>query len=294
MPAPSLPPRLGGRGLNFEDLDNITPEEIVEFRASQVKEDGASQSGFDYLLDNHPGTIKRHKFFSTQIQPPYRDQRYQAVVFGWLGYYGYLDFDEGVLYSVEPCLRSGFTREQILEGVGVAFMLGGTRSIACIGRALKDYHWPGKAEETVAWPEGWEPDPAAFASGLDFSTREALPGEAEKVIAWYERTIGWVPSWVVHWAKFNPNALKGWRCKYEGALTLLPKQVMPLSAMTAAVLFEYPEMLRENVLLARAWGAELTDVLSAIDLTSVYATEKISFAARAVGDLLEAWRLASD
>jgi hypothetical protein len=293
MPTPTFPPRHDGRGHNFQDLDNITPEEIAEFRASQQKEDGASQSGFDYLLDNHPGSIKRHKFFSTQIQPPYRDQRYQAGVFGWTGYYGYLDFDEGVRYCVEPCLRSGFTREQVMEGIGVAFMLGGTRAIACIGRALRDYHWPGKADQTVAWPEGWTSDPAAFASGLDFSTRDALPGEVEKVIDWYEQTIGFVPSWVGHWAKFNPNALKGWRCKYEGALNLLPKQVMPLSALSAAVLFEWPEMLRENVLLARAWGADLTDVLAAIDVTSVYATEKISFATRVVGDILESWRLGS-
>jgi hypothetical protein len=67
---------------------------------------------------------------------------------------------------------------------------------------------------------------------------------------------------------------------------------MPLSALSAAVLFEWPEMLRENVALARAWGAELTDVLCAIDVTSVYATEKISFAASVVGNELEAWRLA--
>src|SRR3954452_16375597 len=91
--APKLPPRLDGRGLDFGDLDHITPQEIAEFRASQTEEDGAPQSGFDYLLDNHPGTLKRHKFFSTQIQPPYREARYQACAFGALAHYGLLDFD---------------------------------------------------------------------------------------------------------------------------------------------------------------------------------------------------------
>jgi hypothetical protein len=293
MSTPTQPQRLGGRGLNFDDLTNITPEEIEEFRASQRTEDGASQSGFDWLLDNHPATLKRHKFFSTMIQPPYRDPRYQAPVFGAIAHYGELDFDEGVRYCVEPCVRSGYTREQVMEGIGVSFMLGGPRSITCTARALKDYRWPEKAEQTLEWPEGWEPDPAAFASGLDFSTREALPGEVEKVIAWYERTIDWVPPWVTYWAKYNPNALKGWRCKFEGALTLLPKQVMPLSCVYAAVQFEWPDMLRENVLLARAWGADLTDVLQVIDVCAVYATEKISFAARTVGDILDDWKGAS-
>jgi hypothetical protein len=58
---------------------------------------------------------------------------------------------------------------------------------------------------------------------------EVLPGEVDKIVGWYERTIDWVPVWVRFLARYNPAALKGWRYRYEKALVTLPKQILPLS-----------------------------------------------------------------
>lgn len=282
-------PRVGNRGLDFSNLRNITPDEIQSFRSSYQTEDGNPQSGFDYLIDHNPAALKTYRYFATAIQPPYRDPRFGASAFGWLGYYGYLDFDEGVRYSVVPTVRAGYSRAQVEEGMSIAFMCGGTRALVTIGRAMKDFRWPEAAEGATPWPQDWKPDPEAFASGLDFSTQDALPGEVEKVISWYERTIDWVPNWVRYFARFNPAALKGWRYRYENALMTLPKQILPLSFIAAGTLFQQKELIRENVLMARAFGTALDDALQSIDTTVVYGTEKAAMAYEAAGDILENW-----
>jgi len=282
-------PRVDSRGLDFGNLDTITPEEIQSFRESYRTEDGNPQSGFDYLIDHNPAALKTYRYFATAIQPPYRDPRFSASVFGWLGYYAYLDFDEGVRYSVVPAVRAGYTRAQVEEGMALAFMVGGTRALVTIGRALKEFRWPETAEGAVPWPADWGPDREAFASGLDYSTQDVLPGEVEKVTGWYERTIGWVPSWVRYYAKHNQAALKGWRYRFENALVTLPKQILPLSFIAAGALFEQRELLRENVLLARAFGTALDDALQSIDTTAVYGTERVGFAYQAAGDVLDNW-----
>jgi hypothetical protein len=223
------------------------------------------------------------------VQPPFRDPRFQAAVFGGIAHYAFLDFDEGVRYCIVPALRAGYTKEQIEEGMSLVFLIAGTRALVCLGRALDGFNWDHPAQGALEWPDGWFADPAAFASGLDFSTAEVLPGEVEKVVDWYERTIDWVPTWVRYYAKFNEPALKGWRYRYEKALPTLPKQVLPLSLLYGAVQFEQGEAIRENILLARAFGADLVDVLQTIDVTAVYGTQKVGFAYEIGGDILDAW-----
>lgn len=282
-------PRLDSRGLDFQNLDGITPEEAEAFRASYRSEDGSQQSGFDFLIDNNPAALKTYRYFATQVQPPFRDPRWQAPVFGAIAHYALMDFDEGVRYCIVPTLRAGYTKEQVEEGLALSFMAGGTRALVGIGRALKDFHWPGAAEGALDWPDGWVNDPAAFESGLDFSTSEVLPGEIENVTDWYERTIDWVPTWVFYYAKYNPGALKGWRYRYEKALPTLPKQILPLSFLYAGVQFEQKDTIRENVLLSQAFGASRDDVTQCIDVCAVYGTEKLAIAYSSAGDILDDW-----
>ena len=53
--------------------------------------------------------------------------------------------------------------------------------------------------------------------------------------------------------------------------------------------FEQKDGIRENMLLARAFGATVTDVVQAIDVTGVYGTEKLGIAYEAAGDILDEW-----
>lgn len=280
-------PRLDSRGLDFSNLASISDEEIQAFRQSYMTEDGNRQTGFDFLIDNNPAALKTYRYFVSSIQAPFRDPRHQAAIFGGIAQYGLMDFDQGIRYSISPALRAGFTRQQIAEGLSLSFMAGGTRTLVTVARALQDYYWPEPAEDALPWPDGWVADPATFASGLDFSVMDVLPGEVEKIVGWYERTVGWVPGWVRYLARHNAAALKGWRYRYENALVTLPKQVLPLSFLFAGAALEYREMTRENFLLARAWDVPLEQVLQTIEIAAVYGTEKISSAYAAIGDLLE-------
>jgi hypothetical protein len=289
MSGPGKIRRVDNRGLDFSNLGGITAAEVESFRASYRTEDGSPQSGFDFLIDHNPAALKTYRYFATQVQPPFGEPRYQAPVFGGIGYVGYLDFDEGVRYCVVPALRAGFTKAQIEEGLALSFMVGGTRALVTIGRALKDFEWPAKTDTAVDWPQDWTPDPAAFDSGVDFSTSEVLPGELEQMVGWYERTIDWVPPWVRFYARYNPGALKGWRYRYENALVTLPKQVLPLSLLFGAVRLGQTAAIRENVLVARAFGATIDDVVQAVGVTAVYGTEKVSVAYEAMGDILDSW-----
>ena len=280
-------PRLDSRGLDFSNLTSISDEEIQAFRQSYLTEDGNRQSGFDFLIDNNPAALKTYRYFVTSIQAPFRDPRYQAAIFGGIAQYGLMDFEEGIRYSISPALRAGFTRQQIGEGLSLSFMVGGTRTLVTVARALQNYDWPGTAEDALPWPDGWTADPAAFSSGVDFSVIDVLAGEVEKIVGWYEQTISWVPGWVRYFARHNPAALKGWRYRYENALVTLPKQVLPLSFLFAGAALEYRELTRENFLLARAWGVPLEQVLQTIEIAAVYGTEKISSAYAAIGDLID-------
>jgi hypothetical protein len=280
---------MDSRGLDFQNLSGITPEEIETFRNSYRTEDGSMQSGFDFLIDHNPAALKTYRYYASYVQQPFRNPRFQAPVFGGIAYVALLDFDEGVRYCIVPALRAGFTRAQIMEGMSIVFLVGGTRSLVTIGRALEGFTWPGAAEGALDWPEGWTADPAAFASGLDFSTPEVLPGEVDKVVDWYERTIDWVPTWVRYFARYNPAALKGWRYRYEKALPTLPKQVMPMSLLFAGARLEQKETIRENVLLARSFGVPREDVLQALGVTAVYGTEKIAVAYEAAADIFDDW-----
>jgi hypothetical protein len=291
MTAPTELPRLDSRGLDFNNLGGITAEEAETFRESYRQQDGSQQSGFDFLIDHNPGALKTYRYYATAVQQPFLDPRYQAAVFGGIGYVAYLDFDEAVRYCVVPALRAGYTKAQIEEGLALSFMVSGTRGLVTIARALKDFDWDAHVKDPEAkdWPDSWRPDPAAFDSGVDFSTGEVLPGELDKMVGWYEQTIGWVPPWVQFYARYNPGALKGWRYRYEKALVTLPKQVLPMSLLFAAVRMEQRDALRENVLLAKAFGVPRDDVVTAVQVTAVYGSEKVSAAYRNMGDLLDAW-----
>ena len=282
-------PRIDNRGLDFNDLSGITPEEVQTFRESYRTEDGSPQSGFDFLIEHNPAALKTYRYFASQVQAPYGHARYQAPAFGGLGYYGLLGFDEGIRYIVVPLLRAGFTKAQIDEGMALAFMVGGTYALVTIGRALKDFTWPMDRGSGPEWPEGWGPDPAAFASGVDFSTLQVRPGDVDKIVGWYERTIDWVPNWVRFYARHNPGALKGWRYRYEKAMVTLPKQILPLSLLFGGARLEQRETIRENVLVARAFGVSIEDVVQTIGVTAVYGTEKVSVVQEAAGDVLESW-----
>lgn len=60
-----------------------------------------------------------------------------------------------------------------------------------------------------------------------------------------------------------------------------------LSFLFAGIQFELQEMIRENTLLARAFGATLDDVVQAIGVCAVCGTETLTIACETTGDILD-------
>jgi hypothetical protein len=60
-----------------------------------------------------------------------------------------------------------------------------------------------------------------------------------------------------------------------------------VSFLFAGIQFEQQEIIRENTLLARAFGASLDDVVQAIGVRAVYGTEKLTIACETTGGILD-------
>jgi hypothetical protein len=283
-------PRIDDRGLDFSKLDEITPEEIAEFRRSYTAEDGRPHVAFEFLIENRPSILKRYRLFATYLSPPFGNARLiSALSLGFMSFYGLLGFEPGILYCLISLHRAGFSRAEVFEALELPFLTCGPRGLQTIAQALDGYEWPPDPCEPVGWDGGWAADPGALSSGVDPATRQVLPGEVDKIVGWYERTLGEVPPYVRYLARFNQPALKAWRIRWEHALPTLPKQLLPMTLLTAACLHGEAADIRENVLLARAFGVHLDELRLALETCAVYGPGKLSTVMSAAGDILEAW-----
>lgn len=173
--------------------------------------------------------------------------------------------------------------------MAIGFIHMGPRGMETVAEALEDYEWT-MPDEPARFPDGWAHDPNAFRSGLDFSTREMAPAEAESLRAWYTRTLGEVPQYVAYLLKYRPEALKAFRARYETAIATLPKQVMPYTMLHWNVIRGFGDGIRENILLARGFGMTKAQTLRAIYSALVSAgVETVSLVDRVAGPVFDEW-----
>jgi hypothetical protein len=205
-------------------------------------------------------------------------------------WYSLLGFEAGVRYPISGAQRTGYTKEMLVEGMGISCMYSSTRGMETIALALRDYPWIEPAEPP-AWRNGWAPDPQAFASGLDFST----PGMSSREVAlledWYGRNTGEVPRFVRFMARHNPELLKAYRNRYENLLRVLPKQVMPTTLVYIHGVLKNWGGLRQNVLLAKGWGVTYEELMNALWAPAIYyeIDSGVEHIQAAVGDVIDNW-----
>lgn len=277
------------RGLDLTQLDTVTEDERRENASFYQARLGHSHYGLDFWLENGVETLKRYRAFSDTATPANYETNTKLFVFGFLPFYAVIGYDVGVRYLIHTRQSFGMTREHILEGIAMAFLVTGPSGMETIARALDGYEWQ-EPKEPAVFPDGWAPDPEAFRSGLDFSTTEMLPGEAEQLEAWYQGTIGEVPPYVRFLARHRAPMLKSIRGRYEHCLRVLPKQFMPTTMLHYDVLRGFADGIRENVLLARAWGVTKEITLNTIGSATINAgSSGVSIVERAAGDVFDAW-----
>ncbi|MEW1823119.1 hypothetical protein AB0323_20340 [Arthrobacter sp. NPDC080031] len=274
------------RGLDLSDLTKMTPTEIDAFKAHYAKQFGTAHSGLDWWIDQNQEVLKRYRLFGSLSLPVVP----RTMGHGYIAYYSLLGFETGVRYCVHSGQQAGLSKAQSLETIAMAFMHCGPRGMELIANALSDYEWIEQPDNPAKFPDGWAVDREAFASGLDFSDPVMSSAELGMLRDWYQENYGEIPCYVDFLGRYKPELLKGYRNRFENTLYHLPKQMWPTTQLFFACLSRNREGIRENVLLAKAFGVAKSDVLTIIGNSLVYGEmEAAELVQRSAGDIFEAW-----
>lgn len=285
-------------GLDLDNVNEISPEERAEFTRTNLAGRAGKfmypLSAYSYMIENRPDVLKHHYRLTGSLGTGPEEALGPTVVLALLHHYTVLRFEEGIIHEVRSAQAMGATKAQINELLALTFIHGGCCGWRGVYEQTMEYMSQYREPTTpIAWPAGWAPDVDAFASGMDFSVREMLDGEREKLFGWYESTIGFVPRSAAMLAKYNPTFLKAYRGKFENAMSTgaLPKQIVPYIFLYYNVHRGFRDGIREAALLGKAWGMTRDQVMNAVvlgtafmgGLDSAYITDE------AIGDILESW-----
>lgn len=215
-----------------------------------------------------------------------------AHLIGFLYAYILEGYEKGIVYIAINARRLGASRGEVLDVVRAATPAAGPMGLNAAGELLDDYlrGWPAPGDEPgLAWPDGWAPRPDAFATGIDRSTDELLPGELERIEAWYERVHGEVPAHVRRLARWNPVAYKTQRLRFEAIPgESLPVQMVPLCMLMLAAWRGTPKPMLRHAQLARHLGVRRAHIVAALLWAGIYGDDAILEPAfDALGPLLD-------
>lgn len=279
-------------GLNLDVPEVTTQEEIDEFRRVSAAQLGVRQDGLEFWLDQDPEVLKRYRLWANVLRIREDDEapnKWSASGAAIMYLYSITGFEDGLRYSLHGMSRT-LTKAQILEQIALVFRWAGPRGMATIGRAAQDQDWGGDPPDPAKWPKGWAPDPDAFKSGADFTTREASADDVRKILDWYERWLGEVPRHASFLARHRPDMLKLYRQRFENTVRLLPKQAEPWTALQICMIRAFGGGVREALLLGRAWGITKTQILEAISWGTFYGgQESITLVDEVAGDVIDGW-----
>jgi hypothetical protein len=183
----------------------------------------------------------------------------------------------------------GSSQAAQLATLAVAFLHAGPRGMRYVATSAQEYLRTYVDPDPLgAWPEGWDVDPDAFASGLDFSNPDLQPGELELLSDWYRNVSGEVPSFVPFLGKHRPHVLKAYRHRFEYAIKdAMPKQMMPYLQLHWNVARGNGPGIREAVLMGRGFGMTDEQLNDAIVWAMLYGgSASVSVAADATEDIL--------
>ena len=282
-------------GLDLSDFSEMTPEEVnanlihVWSWRGPLYELSANSLMMDY---GGPAFAKLHRRLSDLFGRP---DPVNIVLLGTANVASYmlLGWETGLVNQFNSNRRNGISKEQNMELVMFTQLYAGMRGLGHVYRSVGDL-LPAIGPPVVepAFAEGWAPDPEAFRAGLDLSRPEMTSVDRERLAAWYEANIGYVPDSILFGIKYHPEFVKVQRAKWEAAIRTLPKQFAPHLMIRLNMMTGNVEGLREAVLLARSWGISREHVVKGITASAVFFTsfEGLHTAHRAVDDILDAWQ----
>lgn len=291
------------RGLDLSTLDEISAEEFEAFKLHYATRDGRSHPGLNMWVEQgRPDYLKRYRLFAhflatapTDAVTPDNaatnrgDANKAGGSIACLFWYGLLGFEEGNRYSLSNLQSGGFSKDECLQAIALACLHSGPRGMETMANVLATYEWKEPSVPPRFGP-GWSHDRGRLEAGLDFSTPDLQPGEALRLEQWHGDTTGEVPAYVRFLARHNPPLLKAARNRWENLLTTLPVQLLPTTLFQVHMLRQDRAGIRENALLARAWGVGYPEMVHALSAWMVFGSVQMAtMAQEVVGDLLDSW-----
>lgn len=202
-------------------------------------------------------------------------------------------YEPGVLYEVIGCHKTGISKQQMIDAIALAFVHAGPMGMNGIARGTDEYldKWTKDLPfDGQVWPTGWNIDGRCFQSGLDFSKAGMTAAEVESLRAWYVTHQGEVPGYVTFLAKWNPEALKAFRSRYEGAVNTLPRQLIPLMMFHTAAMQRAPAAMRRFAFQARHYGVKRSEMIELVTFLLMYTGDLSSdIMTDAIMELMDRW-----
>lgn len=277
-------------GLDVTSPDVTTQEEIDAYRAEYLGSNKGLLDSFEFWLEFRPDVLKRHKARTRHFRSATEPDRPLVQILAAVHAYTVAAFPEGVAYEIRLAQTLGASKTDVLDTLSVAWIHAGHRGMyaaAAYADYLRSYEDPPPSSR---WPEGWTFDAGAFASGMDYSIRDATAEDMERLEEWYRRTLGEVPPYARFLATHRPGLLKAYRARYEHAIRdSLPRQMLPYLLLGHNVGRGFRDGIRENVLLGRALGMTREQLLDASCFAVLHAgVEALDLVEEAAGDVLAA------
>jgi hypothetical protein len=278
-------------GMDVFTIDSTTSDEVDAHLAHVLGRRGPlyDLSASALMLDYAPGFAKLHRRMADLLGRP---DPVNILLLGTQNVASYmmLGWETGLVNQFISNRRNGLTHEQNMELVMFTQLYAGMRGLGHVYRAVGGF-LPSLAAPTTSptFAPGWTPDPEAFRSGLDLSTREMTAADRKNLERWYEKNIGYLPESICFGLKYHPEFVKVNRAKWEVAIRTLPKQFAPHLMIRLNMMSGNVDGVKEAVLLGRSWGITREYLVKGIVASVGYCTgpEGLYAPAAAVEDILD-------
>ena len=126
--------------------------------------------------------------------------------------------------------------------------------------------------------------------GLNLSDVTSVTGpEREQFGAFYTSILGHTHRGLDYLLDQDPATLKRYRQRFETCARELPKQIVPTTLLHYNVIRGLASGIRDNILLARAFGVSKHLVLNTIGSASLTGIEAFDLVHDATGDIFATW-----
>jgi len=274
-------------GLVISSPDTLTDEERTAFHDFYEGWKGERLRGHEFLLEFRPDVLKRYLWGVREVHRP--GASIAASSAGVVHYYAITGWLDGLRQHAFLLRDAGVQKSEFLDLIAIAALHAGPRGMQQVADELtlplRDWVDP---EPKPRWPQGWAFDPAAFDSGLDFSTPTLSPEEQASLFGWYEKVLGTVPRTVRTLAQHRPGLLKAYRNRFEHLLVGgLPIQMVAWCQLQLNLYRGNGEGVRNSALLGLGLGMTPEHLIDCVMPTFHYGgADTIALFDQYAGDLV--------